>query len=58
MPLNWSEVRDCAQHVAREWRRTESEDAEGKSFLDGIFEVFGLQRRKVASFERRVKKLA
>jgi hypothetical protein len=57
MPLSWHEIRDGAQHSAREWKRTESEDAEGKNFLDGFFEVFGLQRRKVASFERRVKKL-
>ena len=57
MPLSWNERRDRAQHFAREWKHTESEDAEGKRFLDGFFEVFGLQRRKVASFERRVKKL-
>ena len=57
MPLSWNEIRDRAQHCAREWTHTEREDAEGKRFLDGIFEVFGLQRRKVASFERRVKRL-
>ena len=57
MPLSWNEIRDRAQLFAREWKHTETEDAEGKSFLDAFFQVFGLQRRKVASFERRVKKL-
>ncbi|OGB06182.1 MAG: methylase [Burkholderiales bacterium RIFCSPHIGHO2_12_FULL_69_20] len=57
MPLSWNEIRDRAQHFAREWKHTENEDAEGKSFLDAFFQVFGLQRRKVASFEQRVKKL-
>ena len=57
MPLSWNEIRDRAQHFAREWKHTENEDAEAKSFLDAFFQVFGLQRRKVASFERRVKKL-
>ena len=57
MPLSWNEIRDRAQLFAREWKHTEAEDAEGKSFLDAFFQVFGLQRRKVASFERRVKKL-
>ena len=57
MPLSWNEIRNRAQLFAREWKHTEAEDAEGKSFLDAFFQVFGLQRRKVASFERRVKKL-
>lgn len=57
MPLSWNEIRDRAQLFAREWRHTENEDAEAKSFLDAFFDVFGVQRRKVGSFERRVKKL-
>ena len=57
MPLSWNDIRDRAQSFAREWKHTASEDAEAKSFLDAFFEVFGVQRRKVASFERRVKKL-
>jgi hypothetical protein len=34
-----------------------SEDAEAKSFWDGFFNVFGLPRRRVATFERKVKKI-
>jgi len=34
-----------------------SEDAEAKSFLDAFFLVFGVSRRKIATFEHKVKKL-
>src|SRR5690606_19093884 len=33
------------------------EHAEAKSFWDGFFNIFGVSRRRVANFERRVKKL-
>ena len=57
MPLTWNEIRDRATAFAAEWRHTKDEDADAKSFLDAFFEVFGIKRRKVASFEKRVKKL-
>jgi type II restriction/modification system DNA methylase subunit YeeA len=57
MPLSWNEIRDRATAFARDWKHAESEDAEAKSFWDGFFDVFGVPRRRVASFERRVKKL-
>ena len=57
MPLSWNEIRDRATAFSHDWKHTESEDADAKSFLDDFFNVFGVQRRKVASFERRVKKL-
>ena len=57
MPLSWNEIRDRATAFARDWKHAENEDAEAKSFWDGFFDVFGVPRRRVASFERRVKKL-
>jgi len=36
----------------------EREDADAKSFWDEFFEVFGIKRRKVATFEKRVKKIS
>jgi hypothetical protein len=57
MPLSWNEIRDRATAFARDWKRAESEDADAKSFWDAFFDVFGVPRRRVASFERRVKKL-
>jgi hypothetical protein len=57
MPLSWNEIRDRATAFAHEWQHTKDEDADAKSFLDAFFGVFGVRRRKAASFEKRVKKL-
>lgn len=51
MPLSWNEIRDRAIAFTREWAEETSEDAEAKSFWDGFFRVFGLERRRVAQFE-------
>ena len=37
-------------------RMKSSEDAEAKSFWDAFFKVFGVSRRRVATFEQPVKK--
>jgi hypothetical protein len=57
MPLSWNEIKDRALRFSREWQGESSEDAEAKSFWDGFFDVFGVSRRRVANFERKVKKL-
>ncbi len=56
MALSWNEVRDRAVQFSREWSDESSEDAEAKSFLDGFFNVFGVIRRRVAVFEKNVRK--
>lgn len=57
MPLSWNEIKDRALRFSREWAQESSEDAEAKSFWDGFFHIFGISRRRVATFERKVKKL-
>ncbi len=57
MPLSWNEIKDRALQFSREWADESAEDAEAKSFLDGFFNVFGVTRRRMASFEERVKKI-
>lgn len=57
MPLSWNEIRAREITFASEWKGTKSEDADAKPFWDAFFEVFGVSRRKVASFEKRVNKL-
>lgn len=57
MPLSWNEIKNRAQAFAREWADTYREEADAKPFLDGFFEVLGLHRRKVSTFEYQVKKL-
>jgi hypothetical protein len=57
MPLSWNEIKSKALTFVKEWENEESEDAEAKSFWDDFFRVFGVQRRRLASFEYHVKKL-
>ena len=57
MPLDWKEIATRARAFSKDWRHVESEDADAKSFWDEFFEVFGIKRRKVATFEKRVKKI-
>ncbi|HEX7325069.1 MAG TPA: type IIL restriction-modification enzyme MmeI [Rhodanobacteraceae bacterium] len=57
MPLSWNEIKDRALRFSREWAGEASEDAEAQSFWNGFFDVFGVSRRRVANFERKVKKI-
>lgn len=57
MPLSWNEIKERAVGFSKEWKDTFNEDADAKSFLDAFFHVFGISRKKVGSFELRVKKL-
>jgi type I restriction-modification system DNA methylase subunit len=57
MPLSWNEIKTRATVFANEWKDEVSEDAEAKSFWDDFFNVFGISRRRVATFEQTVKKL-
>lgn len=57
MPLSWNEIRSRAIAFSREWAEESREHAEAKSFWDGFFDVFGLTRRHVASYEAPVKQL-
>lgn len=56
MPLSWNEIRDRAIAFSKEYEKETSEDAEAKSFWDAFFHVFGISRRRVATFEEPVKK--
>ncbi|MGE0809818.1 MAG: class I SAM-dependent DNA methyltransferase [Immundisolibacter sp.] len=57
MPLSWNEIKDRALTFSREWAGESREHAEDRSFWDGFFNVFGVTRRRVASFQEPVKKL-
>ena len=57
MPLPWPEIRDKAIAFSREWQDAESERAEAQTFWNEFFAVFGVPRRRVATFEEPVKKL-
>uniref|UniRef100_UPI0040498EBB DNA methyltransferase n=1 Tax=Gelidibacter sp. TaxID=2018083 RepID=UPI0040498EBB len=57
MALSWNEIKDRALKFSKEWADTTNEDAEAKPFLVEFFNVFGISRKRVSTFEHRVKKL-
>jgi hypothetical protein len=57
MTLSWNEIKDRALKFSKEWAGTENEEADAKPFLDAFFDVFGITRKKIGTFEHRVKKL-
>ncbi len=57
MPLSWNEIKQRAITFQHEWQDESREEAEAKSFWDGFFHIFGISRRKVAVFERHVRKI-
>lgn len=57
MALNWNEIKSRALTFSKEWENASDENADAKPFLIEFFEVFGINRRKVATFEHKVKKL-
>ena len=57
MTLSWNEIKDRALKFSKEWADTSNEEADAKSFLDAFFDVFGVPRKKIGTFEHKVKKL-
>jgi len=58
MPLSWNEIKDRAIKFSKEWAGETRERAEAQSFWNEFFDVFGIRRRTVATFEEPVKKLS
>ena len=55
MPLSWNEIRHRAIAFSKEWTGVKREQAEKQTFWNEFFNVFGIPRRSVASFEEPVK---
>lgn len=55
--LSWNEIRQRAIQFSREWHGVQSERAEAQTFWNEFFDVFGIKRRIVASFEEPVRSL-
>jgi hypothetical protein len=58
MPLSWNEIRHNAITFSNEWVGAKSEQQEKQTFWNEFFNVFGIRRRTVASFEEPVKKIS
>lgn len=57
MRLSWNEIRVRAAAFAREWKDARYEKGDTQTFYNDLFEVFGVSRRRVASFEEPVRLL-
>jgi len=57
MALSWNEIKRRAIDFSKEWVDETRENAEAKSFWDAFFHIFGIERRRIATFEEPVKKL-
>src|ERR1039458_8888741 len=57
MRLSWNEIKARAARFAEEWNDAHYELGESQTFYNEFFEIFGVTRRRVASFEDPVKKL-
>lgn len=58
MPLSWNEIKHRAIKFSRDWKGAVSEKSERQTFWNEFFDVFGVRRRTVASFEEPVRKLS
>jgi hypothetical protein len=54
--ITQSEIRENSQRFVYEWRGESAERAEAQSFWNDFFRVFGVERRKVAAFEKAVRR--
>ncbi len=57
MRLSWNEIRIRAARFSVEWSGAHYEKGEAQTFYNEFFEIFGVTRRKVATFEEPVKRL-
>ena len=58
MPLSLNEIRERARAFARDWAGETSERAESQSFWNAFFDVFGVNRRRVAVFEQKAARFS
>lgn len=57
MALSWNEIRSRALNFSKEFAGAHYEKGETQTFYNEFFNVFGVKRRRVATFEEPVKKL-
>lgn len=58
MALSRKEIKNRSYAFAKEWQGETRENAEAKPFWEAFFQVFGITRKRVASFEEPVQKSA
>ncbi len=56
VPLSWNEIKIRATAFAKEWASASDERAQAQEFWIAFFDIFGVRKPRVASFEHAVKK--
>ena len=51
MRLDWNDIRARAAKFAVDWQKAHYERGQSQTFYNEFFEVFGVPRKRVASFE-------
>jgi hypothetical protein len=57
MALSWNEIKERALKFSKEWESSKTEEADSQPFLIEFFNVFGIDRKRVSTFEHKVKML-
>lgn len=57
MRLSWNEIRLRAKKFSDKWADSHYERGETQTFYNEFFEIFGVERRRVARYEELVRKL-
>lgn len=55
MSITLSEMKERALEFCNEWKEQDSEKSESQTFWNDFFSIFGITRRRVATFEKKVK---
>lgn len=55
--LSWNEIRNRAQSFSREWAEETREAGAYQTFWDDFFSIFGIRRRSVALYQKKVELL-
>jgi hypothetical protein len=58
MPISWNEIRQRAIAFSKQWMGVKRESAEKQTFWNQFFDIFGIRRRVVATFEEPVRKIS
>jgi len=56
MPISWNEAKTRALGFSKEWIDAKKEASEKQTFWNEFFQVFGISRKRVATFEESVRK--
>jgi hypothetical protein len=55
--ISWNEIGQRALNFSRSWQHATSEQADKQTFWNEFFDIFGISRRMVSSFEEPVRRL-